>query len=223
MTSADRVRVVLADDDGMVRAGVRAILSADACIEVVAEAEEGRQAVEVVRRHRPDVVLLDIRMPGMDGLAAVPQIRQVAPETAVMMLTTFDEPDYVARAVAEGAAAFVLKTGAPQELIMGVRAVAEGGAYFSPRVARWLVDQAGRNRLDRRVRAREEVEALSPRHRDVLALLAEGRSNAQIARSLHLAEGTVKAYVSALMDQLGVENRVQAALMAHESDLFARS
>jgi DNA-binding NarL/FixJ family response regulator len=223
MTGMERIRVVLADDDGMVRAGVRAILSSDAEIEVVAEAADGREAVESVRRHRPDVVLLDIRMPGLDGLAALPQIRRAAPQTAVMMLTTFGEPDYISRAVAEGAAAFVLKTGAPQELIMGARAAAEGGAFFSPRVARWLIDRAGPDWHDRRLRSREAVHALAPRHRDVLALVAEGRSNAQIARALHLTEGTVKAYVSALMERLGVENRVQAALMAHESDLFPRT
>ena len=212
-----RVRLALADDDAMVRAGVAAVLSSDPTIEVVGEAVDGRAAVELVRRHRPDVVLLDIRMPGLDGLAALPAVLDACPDTAVMMLTTFSEGDYVARAISGGARGFVLKAGAPRELILGVHSVAEGGAFFSPSVARWLVENTGYAHTTARTRARRALDGLSPRHTDVLALLAAGSSNAQIARKLHLAEGTVRIYVSAILDQLGVANRVQAAILAHEA------
>lgn len=215
----ERIRIVLADDDAMVREGVRAILSADAAMEVVAEADNGRSAVDTVRQHRPDVVLLDIRMPVLDGLSAIASIREAVPETAVIILTTFSAGEYVARAVADGAAGFVLKAGAPRELIMGVRACADGAAYFSPPVTRWLVEQAGPDRIARQHRAQDVIAGLSERQREVLAEMGRGRSNAQIARSLHLVEGTVKGYVSTIMSELGSENRVQAALVAHEAGL----
>lgn len=223
MSGGQQVRVVLADDDALIRAGVAAILSADPDVDVVAEAADGRSAVEAARAHRPDVVLLDIRMPGTDGLAALPEIRAAVPGTAVIMLTTFAEGDYVTRAVAGGAAGFVLKAGAPRELLLGVHAVAQGGAFFSPGIARWLVahllDHQGRHALDRAQQARRAVAGLSPRHTDVLRLIGRGMSNAQIARSLHLVEGTVKVYVSAILGHLGVDNRVQAAILAHEAHL----
>ncbi|HLR85097.1 MAG TPA: response regulator transcription factor [Nocardioidaceae bacterium] len=215
----ERIRIVLADDDAMVREGVRAILSADAAMEVVAEADNGRSAVDTVRQHRPDVVLLDIRMPVLDGLSAIASIREAVPETAVIILTTFSAGEYVARAVADGAAGFVLKAGAPRELIMGVRACADGAAYFSPPVTRWLVEQAGPDRIARQHRAQDVIAGLSERQREVLAEMGRGRSNAQIARALHLVEGTVKGYVSTIMSELGSENRVQAALVAHEAGL----
>lgn len=214
-----RTRVVLADDDAMVREGVRAILSADSTLEIVDMADNGRTAVESVRRHRPDVVLLDIRMPVMDGLSALASMRRSVPETAVMMLTTFSAGEYVARAIADGASGFVLKAGAPNELIMGVHACADGAAYFSPPVTRWLLDQAGADRIAQQHAARDAIASLSDRQRDVLVEIGRGRSNAQIARSLHLVEGTVKGYVSAIMSELGVENRVQAALLAHEAGI----
>lgn len=136
MAGAPPVRVVLADDEAMIRAGVRAILSTDPGIEVVAEAGDGHAAVELVRAHRPRVALLDIRMPRLDGLAAAAEIRRVVPETATIMLTTFGEDDHVARALGHGANGFLLKAGDPRELIAGVHAVADGGAYLSPKVAR---------------------------------------------------------------------------------------
>lgn len=214
-----RIRLVLADDDVMVREGVRAILSADSAMEVVAEADNGRTAIDAIRGHRPDVALLDIRMPVLDGLSAIASIRRSVPETAVMILTTFSAGEYVARAVADGAAGFVLKAGAPRELIMGVRACADGAAYFSPPVTRWLIEQAGPDRIAQQHRAQDAIAGLSVRQREVLAEIGRGRSNAQIARSLHLVEGTVKGYVSAIMSELGSENRVQAALVAHEAGL----
>lgn len=218
-TGGQRVRVLLADDDAVVRVGVRAILAADPGIDVVAEAVDGREAVDLACRHRPDVILLDIRMPGTDGLTALPQLHATAPRSAVVMLTTFSEGDYVTRAVADGATGFLLKAGAPRELILGVRSVAEGGAFFSPRIAKWLIDHTGHQALARRAAARRRINGLTDRHAEVLALLGTGMSNAQIARALHLVEGTVKVYVSAILDHLNTRNRVQAAILAHEASL----
>ncbi|MDP9860988.1 MULTISPECIES: response regulator [Streptosporangium] len=214
------IRVLLADDEVMIRAGVRAILAADPEIEVVAEAGDGRQAVELALSHRPDVVLLDIRMPRMDGLAAAAELRRAAPGTAVLMLTTFGEDDYIARALGEGAAGFLLKSGDPRELLAGIHAVADGAAYLSPRVAHRVITELAGGRMTRAAAAREQVAALTPRERDVLALVGEGLSNGQIARRLYLVEGTVKAHMSAILTRLGARNRVQAAILAHEAGLL---
>ncbi|MFD8557619.1 response regulator [Streptosporangium canum] len=214
------IRVLLADDEAMIRAGVRAILAVDPEIEVVAEAGDGREAIDLVLSHRPDVVLLDIRMPRMDGLSAVAELRRVAPGTAVVMLTTFGEDDYIARALGEGAGGFLLKSGDPRELLAGIHAVAEGAAYLSPRVAHRVITQLTGGRMTRVVAAREQVAALTPRERDVLALVGAGLSNGQIARRLYLVEGTVKAHVSAILTRLGARNRVQAAILAHEAGLL---
>jgi DNA-binding NarL/FixJ family response regulator len=216
------IRVLLADDEAMVRAGVRAILASDNEIEVVAEAADGAEAVELVRRHRPDVAVLDIRMPRMDGLAAGAEIRRTAPDTAVMMLTTFSEDAYIARALGDGASGFLLKSGDPRELIAGLKAVADGAAYLSPAVAQKVIAElsgGGGGRLARAAHAREQAEALTPREREVLALVGAGLSNAEIAGKLYLVEGTVKAYVSTVLTRLGVKNRVQAAIIAYEAGL----
>lgn len=213
------IRVLLADDEAMVRAGVKAILDTDPGIEVVAEAGDGREAVEAARAHRPDVALLDIRMPKMDGLAAAARFREVVPEVAVIMLTTFDEDGYVARALAEGAKGFLLKASDPRELVIGVRAVADGAAYLSPRIAQRVIGHLARDRMHRAERARDKLSALTGREREVLALVGAGMSNADIAARLHLSEGTVKAHVSAILLGLSVTNRVQAALTAWESGI----
>jgi DNA-binding NarL/FixJ family response regulator len=209
---------LLADDEAMIRAGVRAILATDGGIAVVAEAANGREAVELARAHRPRVALLDIRMPTLDGLAAAAQIRQLVPETGVIMLTTFGEDDYIARALGEGVAGFLLKAGDPRELVAGVRAVADGAAYLSPRVAQRLIAWSG-DRLSRGPAARSRLDALTEREREVLALVAAGLSNAEIGRRLFLVEGTVKSYLSAIFTRLGVRNRVQAAILAFEAGL----
>ncbi|KAB2349042.1 response regulator [Actinomadura rudentiformis] len=214
------IRVLLADDEAMIRAGVRAILSADPGIEVVAEAADGHQAVELTLAHRPDVVLLDIRMPRMDGLAAADELRRVAPAASVLMLTTFGEDEYIARALSGGAAGFLLKSGDPRELLAGVHAVAEGAAYLSPKVAhRVIAELSGGGRLAHGTTARKRTGALTPRERQVLALVGAGLSNAEIAARLHVVEGTVKAYVSAILTRLEVRNRVQAAIIAYEAGL----
>ncbi|MFI5733099.1 response regulator [Kribbella sp. NPDC051587] len=213
------IRVLLADDEMMVRAGVKAILGTDEAIEVVAEASDGFEAVELVRRHRPDVAVLDIRMPRMDGLAAGAEIRRTVPETAVVMLTTFSEDAYIARALGDGASGFLLKSGDPRELIAGLKAVAEGAAYLSPRVAQRVIAELSGGSMARAVAAKEQVDGLSPREREVLGLVGAGMSNAEIAQRLFLVEGTVKAYVSAILLRLAVKNRVQAAIVAYEAGL----
>ncbi|GLH97280.1 response regulator [Phytohabitans aurantiacus] len=213
------IRVLLADDEAMIRAGVKAILAADPGIEVVAEAANGREAVEQARAHRPAVALLDIRMPQLDGLAAATEIRRVAPDTAVVMLTTFGEDDYIARALGEGASGFLLKSGDPRELITGVHAVAAGAAYLSPQVAHRVISELRDGRMSRGAAARDRIDALTDREREVLALVGAGMSNAEIARKLYLVEGTVKSYVSTILTRLDVRNRVQAAIIAYEAGL----
>ena len=219
------IRVLLADDEAMVRAGVRAILDSGGEAEVVAEAGDGREAVELARAHRPDVALLDIRMPRLDGLTAAEEIVRTVPGTAVAVLTTFSEQAYVARALSAGATGFLLKSSDPYELMAGVRAVAEGAAFLSPKVARYVIEDLGRGgaggRLAREEHARARVAVLSPREREVLGLVGAGLSNPEIAARLHLVEGTVKAYVSAVLDRLRVRNRVQAAIVAYEAGLIA--
>ncbi|WP_308495288.1 response regulator transcription factor [Micromonospora purpureochromogenes] len=212
------VTVLLADDEAMVRAGVRAILAADPGIEVVAEAGDGRAAVELIRAHRPRVALLDIRMPKLDGLAAAAEIRRLVPATATVMLTTFGEDEYVARALGHGASGFLLKAGDPRELLAGVRAVAEGGAYLSPRVARRVIELNG-DRMARVPAARDRTAGLTDREREVLGLVGAGLSNAEIARRLFLTEGTVKGYLTSIFTRLDVRNRVQAAIIAYEAGL----
>ena len=214
------IRVVLADDEPVVRFGVKAVLATAGDIEVVAEAENGSEAVDRVARHRPDVAVLDIRMPVFDGLDAARVIRGCHPDTKTLVLTTFADDAYISRALGEGAAGFVLKTGDPQEIISGVRAVANGGAFLSPLVARRVVDQLQTARP--RPLATQRIAVLTAREREVLGLVGAGLSNAEIAARLHVVEGTVKVYVSTILRQLGVRNRVQAAIIAHESGIIPR-
>ncbi|MFD3698238.1 response regulator [Streptomyces sp. NPDC058646] len=215
------IRILIADDEPMIRAGVRAVLATDPGLTVVAEAADGRQAVELVRRHRPHVAVLDIRMPGTDGISAAAEIRRTVPATGVVMLTTFGEDEYILRALGEGATGFLIKSGEPEELVAGVRAVADGAAYLSPKVAARVVAHLAAGgagvRAGRRSAARARVDALTARERDVLAFLGGGLSNGQIARRLKLAEGTVKAHVSSILARLGVDNRAAAAVVAHEA------
>ncbi|MFD5653432.1 response regulator [Streptomyces sp. NPDC127039] len=219
------IRVLIADDEPMIRAGVRAVLATAADIDVVAEAADGHDAVELVRRHRPAVAVLDIRMPGLNGIDAAAEIRTAVPGTGVIMLTTFGEDDYILQALGGGAAGFLIKSGEPEELLTGVRAVAGGAAYLSPRVAARVVAHlaaTGAGTLaGRRSAARDRVAALTARERDVLALVGGGLSNGQIARRLHVVEGTVKAHVSSLLARLGVDNRAAAAVVAHEAGIIA--
>ncbi|SEG60396.1 DNA-binding response regulator, NarL/FixJ family, contains REC and HTH domains [Nonomuraea solani] len=217
------IRVLVADDEPMVRTGVRAILSTAPDIDVVAEAARCDEAVRQARTHLPHVAVLDIRMPGGDGIEAAAEIRRTVPGTAVVMLTTFGQDDYILRALGDGGATgFLIKSGEPEELIAGVRAVAGGAAYLSPKVAARVVAHLASGAgaaASRRAAARGRLDTLTTREREVLIHLAAGLSNRQIGRRLDLAEGTVKAHVSSILTRLGVGNRAAAAVTAHEAGL----
>ncbi|WTQ70688.1 response regulator transcription factor [Streptomyces sp. NBC_00161] len=214
------IRVVIADDEPLIRAGIRMILTSAPDIEVVAEAANGCEAVDLARAHAPDVMLLDIQMPVMDGLTALGELGRAAPEVRALILTTFGEKENVLRALGSGGAGFLLKDSAPGELIGAVRAAAAGDAYLSPGATRHVVDQlASGQAAGRGEEARRRVAELSERERGVLALLGEGLSNADAGRRLHMSEATVKTYVSRILAKLGCENRVQAALLARDAGL----
>ncbi|MFF0435002.1 response regulator [Streptomyces sp. NPDC004327] len=211
---------MIADDEPLIRAGIRMILTSDQEIEVVAEAVNGREAVDLARAHAADVLLLDIQMPVLDGLSALPELRRAAPATRVIVLTTFGERENVLRALEHGGAGFLLKDTAPAELIRAVRAAAAGDAYLSPAATRHVVERLASGREAARAEeARGRLTALSEREREVLALLGEGLSNADAGRRLHMSEATVKTYVSRILAKLGCENRVQAALLARDAGL----
>ncbi|EMF01296.1 response regulator transcription factor [Streptomyces mobaraensis NBRC 13819 = DSM 40847] len=214
------IRVLIADDEPLIRAGIRMILTSADDIEVVAEAPDGREAVELARRHRVDVALVDIQMPVMDGLTALAELGRTAPEVRVLVLTTFGQRENVLRALRDGGAGFLLKDSAPGELIGAVRAAAAGNAYLSPAATRHVVDSfASAPAEERGEEARARVAALGERERAVLALLGEGLSNADAGRRLHMSEATVKTYVSRILAKLGCGNRVQAALIARDAGL----
>lgn len=214
------IRVVIADDEPLIRAGIRMILISDPDIEVVGEAADGRAAVEAARAHAADVVLLDIQMPVLDGLSALPELRRAAPAARVIVLTTFGERENVLRALEHGGAGFLLKDTAPAELIRAVRAAAAGDAYLSPAATRHVVERLATGReAARSEQARVRVAGLSEKEREVLAVLGEGLSNADAGRRLHMSEATVKTYVSRILAKLDCENRVQAALLARDAGL----
>ncbi|WP_323181112.1 response regulator transcription factor [Streptomyces virginiae] len=218
--TAEVIRVVIADDEPLIRAGIRMILTSAPDIEVVAEAANGKEAVDLARSHAPDVMLLDIQMPVMDGLSALGELRRAVPEVRALILTTFGEKENVLRALGEGGAGFLLKDSAPGELIGAVRAAAAGDAYLSPGATRHVVDQLASGKAAVRGEvARRQVAELSDRERGVLALLGEGLSNAEAGRRLHMSEATVKTYVSRILAKLDCENRVQAALLARDAGL----
>jgi DNA-binding NarL/FixJ family response regulator len=215
-------RVLLADDQGLVRAGFRALLDAQPDIEVVAEAADGVQAVELARRERPDVVLMDIRMPVRDGLSATEELLAADPGLKVIVLTTFDTDDMVLRALRIGAAGFLLKDTPPARLVEAIRTVASGQPMLSPSVTAQLIaavtrtDRAGEEQ-DRTRSARDALDALTERERDVADAVARGLSNADIAAELYMGVPTVKTHVGRLFTKLGVENRVQVAILVHDA------
>ncbi|WP_116209012.1 response regulator [Streptomyces olivoreticuli] len=216
------IRVLIADDEPLIRAGIRMILTSADDIQVVAEAVDGREAVELARRHLVDVALLDIQMPALDGFAALAELGRTAPGVRALILTTFGERDNVLRALRHGGAGFLLKDSAPAELIGAVRAAAAGNAYLSPAAARHVADSlAGDRATGRGEAARRQVAALSEREREVLALLGEGLSNADAGQRIHMSEATVKTYVSRILAKLDCDNRVQAALLARDAGFGA--
>lgn len=215
------VRVVLVDDDALVRAGLRMILSSTEDIEVVGEAADGGEGVEVTRRHRPDVVLMDIRMPRMDGIAATAAVRALPRPPAVLVLTTFQLDEHVFGALRAGAGGFLLKDTPPTEILQAVRLVASGAAMLSPSVTRTLIshfsDTHNSAAASRRAAASTALATLSDREREVSAEVAQGCSNAEIAAKLFMSEATVKAHVSRLLGKLGVSNRVGVAIVVHDA------
>jgi DNA-binding NarL/FixJ family response regulator len=214
------VRVLVADDQSMVRTGFRMILEAQGDVEVVGEAANGEQAVASARRLRPDVVLMDIQMPGSDGLDATRQITASADlDCRVVILTTFERDDYVFEALHAGASGFLLKNAPPEQLVDAVRVVAAGDALLAPSVTRKIIEQFARRPVEPEVR--ERVESLTQREREVLVMLARGKSNSELAAELFVSEGTVKTHVSSLLSKLGLRDRVQAVVLAYESGLVS--
>jgi len=215
------VRVLLVDDDALVRAGLRMILSSADDLEIVGEAGDGAEAVTAVQAHRPDVVLMDIRMPGVDGLAATASVTALPHPPKVVVLTTFALDDYVFRALEAGAAGFLLKDTPPRDLIAAVRVVAAGDAMLSPSVTRTLIGHvAGAGESGRRAAAQARLAPLTDREREVLVAVGRGLSNAEIGRELYLSEATVKTHVSRLLLKLACSNRVQVAILAHDAGLL---
>jgi DNA-binding NarL/FixJ family response regulator len=210
------LRVVVADDQGIVRGGLRMILEA-AGLDVVGEAADGREAVELVTRLRPDVVLMDIRMPGLDGIEATRRLVREQPAVRILVLTTYGADEYVYEALRAGAAGFLLKMDSPPRLVDAVRVVAAGEALLAPEVTRKLIDHYVATGADHP--EPPQLAELTAREREVLTLLARGRSNAEIARELFLGEGTVKTHVVRILAKLGLRDRVQAVVFAYEHRL----
>jgi DNA-binding NarL/FixJ family response regulator len=219
MTGGEVIRVVLADDESLVRTGFRMILKTEPDIDVVGEAADGHQAVDAARRLRPDVVVMDVRMPHLDGLEATRRILS-APDAAtrVLMLTTFDLDEYVYDALRAGASGFLLKDAPADQLLAAIRSVAEGGALLAPTVTRRLIEEFAR-RPPESAPAPEAVAELTARERSVLVLLARGLSNAEVAAELVLGEATIKTHVARVLSKLGLRDRTQAVVYAYESGL----
>jgi len=215
------IRVVVVDDDPMVCAHLRTILATADDLDVVDEAHDGAEAVESATRHRPDVMLMDLRMPGMDGLTAIDRITTMPDPPTIVVLTTFDADHHVLRALHAGAAGYLLKSTPPEDLIGLIRVAAAGHTVLSPQATHHLLTTAGDQHATRAHR-RAKINDLTERERDVLTRLGEGLSNAQIGARLHLTEATVKGYVSRILVKLGCANRTQAGLIAHELDLPQR-
>jgi DNA-binding NarL/FixJ family response regulator len=214
---ARRLRLVIADDQPLMRAGFRAVLEATGDMEVVAEASDGAEAVALAKRLRPDVVLMDIRMPVLDGIAAT---RALTPGTRVLVLTTFGLDDYIIEAIRAGASGFILKDVPTAELVHAVRVIAAGEALLSPGVTRRLLDRVGRRLPASATATPAALAELTEREREVFELLARGLSNAEIAELLFVGDATVKTHVSNVLSKLGLRDRIQAVVLAYESGLI---
>ncbi|MDX6409922.1 MAG: hypothetical protein QOE13_2993 [Gaiellaceae bacterium] len=214
------IRVIVVDDQALVRSGFRMILDAQPDVEVVGEAENGRDAVELAAVSSADVILMDIRMPELDGIEATARILEAQPETKILILTTFDLDEYVTRALRAGASGFLLKDVRPAQLVEAIRVIASGDALLAPSVTRRLLDQFASG-LETRTPV--ELEQLTEREREILLLVAEGLSNAEIAERLFVGESTVKTHVSAVLRKLKLRDRVQLVIAAYDAGLVKPS
>ena len=213
------VRVLLVDDDDLMRAGLTAVLSSDETIDVVGEAPDGRTAVDRAIELRPDVVLMDVRMPGLDGIAATRELLAVSPDVRVVVLTTFEQDDYIFGALSAGASGFLLKRTRPEELIAAIHTVAAGDSLLSPSVTRTVIQRVAGQPAP--VAAEEaRLDELTARERDVLELIARGLSNGEIAATLVIEESTVKTHVRHILRKLRLRDRVQAVIFCYESGLI---
>ncbi len=210
------IRVLVADDQSMVRAGFRMLLAGEPDVEVVAEASNGLEAIDKAARFHPTVILMDIRMPELDGLQATRRILAAENGVRILILTTFDLDEYVYEALTAGASGFVLKDDPPEQLLAAIRTVAGGDALLSPAVTKRVIEQF--MRIPRRTPPRE-LEDLTEREADVFRLVARGLSNAEIGRELYISEATVKTHITHILQKLGLRDRVQAVVLAHESGL----
>jgi DNA-binding NarL/FixJ family response regulator len=216
---SEQIRVLVVDDDALVRAGLTMLLAAVDDIEIVGEAADGSEVEHAVAEHQPDVVLMDIRMPGMDGLAATEILRTRGDSPEVIVLTTFDADDHVLSALRAGASGFLLKDTSPADIVHAIRAVAAGEPILSPTITRRLIEHATESEGSERRRrhAREQLGQLTEREREVAVAIGHGKSNAEISRELYMSIATVKAHVSRLLEKLEFNNRVQIALLAHDA------
>jgi DNA-binding NarL/FixJ family response regulator len=212
------IRVLIVDDDDLMRAGLRAVLSSDETILVVGEAADGRAALDGARLLSPDVVLMDVRMPRLDGIAATRELSAAAPGSRILMLTTFEDDDYVFGALHAGASGFLLKRTRPEQLIDAIHTIAAGESLLSPSVTRTVIDRMARQPAPDPAAGRR-LRDLTPRERDVLELVARGLSNAEIADALVVEESTVKSHIKRILAKLALRDRVQAVILAYETGL----
>jgi DNA-binding NarL/FixJ family response regulator len=212
------VHVLIVDDDDLMRAGLRAVLSSDETIEVVADAADGYEAIERTRATQPDVVLMDVRMPNLDGIAATRKIISAAPDTKILVLTTFEDDDYVFGALSAGASGFLLKRTQPEQLIAAIHTIAAGESLLSPSVTRTVIDRMARHTPPDPA-ANRRLRQLTPREREVLELVARGLSNTEIAAALVVEESTIKTHMKRILAKLELRDRVQAVVLAYETGL----
>jgi DNA-binding NarL/FixJ family response regulator len=211
-------RVLIADDDDLMRAGLAELLGSDPSIAVVGEASTGHEAIQRARVSKPDVVLMDVRMPDLDGIAATAEVARIAPDTRVLILTTFDQDDYVFQSLRAGASGFLLKRTRPEELIAAVHTIAAGDGLLSPSVTRRVIDRLAQQPAPD-LADQAKLDDLTPREREVLQLIARGLSNREIAAALVVEESTVRSHVKRILMKLGLRDRVQIVIFAYENGL----